>query len=607
MKSFSKKTILKNWLGLAIAFIPVAALITLIYIRMTSIDQVYGAAVGCSGCFNQSVFIHDLPHLLFLVLAMLLGFSLKNRVLSRIFRLIGMLALFIFISDLVVHKELSTRLLLNDALVFLKQSVIIAEHLISTDFISSSSVILSTSAVIITVVLLLIWPSLTLLSRRSSKALTAMLCIAFIASMFIPTTQYVHNWALVNVVAINLQRGETTAYGEKTVRKVIATANNVQTPSCTPGHNERYDLIVLILESWSPYQSALFSGINDWTPRLDAIAQQNTYYLNMHASGFTTNEGLMGMLGGVELLSTGKTRTPFVTAWGYDRTLPKLLKKNDYYTSFLTTGNLDFSNKNQWLEHIGFDYLEGHDHPFYDGMKRMHFGAAPDEALYKRSLQHLDEVEDGQSPTERDPYLVVIENVSSHHPYVHPHTGERDSKAVFRYMDDTAADFYQALKARNYFEHGRLLIISDHRAMMPVGKDELDLLKRAALSKIPAILIGPDAPQGAVETLYHHTDLLDTMQRSTSNEFCGEHGIRDLLAPGETEPRCIFHGRGDSRDLVNVFCPNGEGTIKLAGDKTSMSDSKGLSKDQQQDLINWLNHYRIMRDAKQEQWNNSHP
>jgi hypothetical protein len=143
--------------------------------------------------------------------------------------------------------------------------------------------------------------------------------------------------------------------------------------------------------------------------------------------------------------------------------------------------------------------------------------------------------------------------------------------------------------------------------MMPVGKDELNLLKRAALSKIPAILIGPGAPQGAVETLYHHTDLLDTMQRSTSNEFCGEYGIRDLLAPVETAPRCIFHGRGDSRDLVNVFCPNGEGTIKLAGDKTSMSDSKGLNQDQQQDVINWLNHYRILRDAKQEQWNNSHP
>ncbi len=606
MKPVAKKTMLKNGLGLLIALVPIAALLALIYTRMSSVDRAYGKAVGCSGCFNQSVFIHDLPHLLFLALAILLGFSIKNWVLNRFFRFLSLLALLIFVSDLVVHKELSTRLLLNDAWVFIKQSYIIGDHLINTDFINSSMTFM-VLVVLIAVILLLAWPSLTLLSRRTNTALVTTLFVSFIASMFIPTTQYVHNWALVNVIAINLKRGETTAYSEKIIEQALAADNNKSALLCSPGQNERYDLIVLILESWSPYQSALFSGINDWTPRLDSIAKQHSYYTNMHAMGFTTNEGLMGMLGGVELLSTGKSRTPFVTAWGYEKTLPKILKNNGYYTSFLTTGNLNFSHKDKWLEHIGFDDIEGNKHPFYDGMKRMHFGAAPDEALYQRTLQHLNQIEGGKSHNARAPYLVVVESVSSHHPYIHPHTGERDSQAVFGYMDDTAADFYQALEARGYFEHGRLLIISDHRAMMPVTSDEQTLLKRATLSQIPAILVGPGAPQGAVDVGFHQSDLLATMERSTSKEFCGEHGVRDLLAPTETTQRCLYHGRGDSRELVNVFCPDGEGTIRLSGDKTRMFQAEGLSKARQKEVVEWLNNYRILRDIRQQEWKDAQP
>ena len=178
---------------------------------------------------------------------------------------------------------------------------------------------------------------------------------------------------------------------------------------------------------------------------------------------------------------------------------------------------------------------------------------------------------------------------------------------MFGYMDDTAADFYQALEARGYFEHGRLLIISDHRAMMPVTSDEQTLLKRATLSQIPAILVGPGAPQGAVDVGFHQSDLLATMERSTSKEFCGEHGIRDLLAPTETTQRCLYHGRGDSRELVNVFCPDGEGTIRLSGDKTRMFQAEGLSKARQKEVVEWLNNYRTLRDIRQQEWKDTQP
>lgn len=133
------------------------------------------------------------------------------------------------------------------------------------------------------------------------------------------------------------------------------------------------------------------------------------------------------------------------------------------------------------------------------------------------------------------------------------------------------------------------------------------LLKRAALSQTPAILVGPNTAKGAIDVAYHQRDLLDTMQRSTDQEFCSSNGVRNLFAPAETTPRCLYHGRGDSRELVNVFCPDGEATIRFAGDKTHMYQVEGLSKTRQAEVLEWLNQYRILRDVRQKEWQTNNP
>lgn len=49
------------------------------------------------------------------------------------------------------------------------------------------------------------------------------------------------------------------------------------------------DVVVLILESWSAYQSALWGGLgNDWTPRLDALARENVWFSNLRCPGRVT-------------------------------------------------------------------------------------------------------------------------------------------------------------------------------------------------------------------------------------------------------------------------------------------------------------------------------
>lgn len=586
---------LRNGIALGIICIFAALIIALLVIRVTHVDRVFGTNVGCSGCFNRSVVIHDLPYLSVLLLLLMGGFVLRLSWLRLLLRLAVLAGVGVYALDILVSREMFTRLRFGDVLVFAGQPEILVRHVESTGLIGGG---LSGWAVGLAgaVVVFLLWPGLSRIRPRLQAGAAAIPVIGIAVGMSVFPGQYVHDWALVSVVESNFNTGVSRPYSRDTVERALALPER---PRCSAGRGERGNLIILILESWSPYQSALFGGINDWTPELDAIARGNAYYTRNHAAGFTTNEGLMGLLAGMELLSPIKpffSATPFETTWGLERTLPRLLSGRGYRTSFLTTGDLGFTRKGEWLKDIGFDYVEGHDHPAYNGLSRLHFNSAPDAALYARVLSHIEEL------GERTPFLIVIESVSSHHPYVHPQTHERSAEAVFRYMDRAAADFYRALEARGFFDNGRLYVTSDHRAMVPVSSEERAVLGRNVMSKVPAIWVGRGVPHGEVSVPFHQADLIDTLDRATATTACGVRGIRDMLIPQETEPRCLYHARGDNRDYVDAFCPAGEGTIRLAGDATRIIDANGLAGATGDAAVAELVRYRLRRDLHHDAW-----
>ncbi|WP_341646897.1 sulfatase-like hydrolase/transferase [Thauera sp. SDU_THAU2] len=585
-----------GWLLLAST---IGLTVTLLVTRVLQVDKDFGGAAGCSGCFYRSVVVNDLTYMSGVLLLLLLGFRLSRWPLALLARSLALFGLLIYAMDIVVAREFFARLRFSDVMQFGSDLGLLKKHVENTGLVGTK-MWLGAGAAAFALLLALLWPSLRVLRGRAALALLGLALVGMVAGQLIFPGQYVHDWGVRNVLAENLNTGVSKRYRSSMVREALAAPDSLQ---CSPGRGERDDVIVLMVESWSPYQSALFGGgLNDWTPELDAIARSNAWFSRMYAAGFTTNEGLMGLLVGAELVAPVKSffhATPFETAWGVERSLPRVLGAHGYRTSFLTTGNLSFTRKGEWLRDVGFDYVEGHDHPAYDGLPRLHFDSAPDEALYRRTLAHLDELE---SAPERQPYLLVIETVSSHHPHVHPHTGARDAESVFRYTDAQAAAFYRALQARGYFEHGSLLVISDHRAMVPVGMAERQLLGRAVLSRIPAFWAGKGVTPGEVSLPFHQADLLDTLDRATADEFCGRHGVRDMLAPEQSQPRCLYHGRGDTRDLVDVFCPDGEGTIRLSGRKTAMESAEGLSEVRAREVVDALNRYRIRADHHHEEW-----
>lgn len=582
-----------GWLLLAL---PPLLMLYVLYRRTAFIDGRIGKALECYGCFRNDVLLNDWPLAAAVLVLLLLGFACRQRWLALLPRLAALLVMLLYVTDYLTSTELSSRLVLHELPNYLADTGIIGQHLGNTGFITGPMWAAGLAAAGLSL-LLLGWPALTRLRSRSGAALMLLVLASGVAAQSWPKTRYVHSWMMQNVVQYNMQRGEMQPYSAAMIERTLA--NPPAPAACHPGLQQRHDLIVLILESWSVYQSRYFGGIHNWTPRLDSLAGQGLAFDNFHAAGFSTNEGLMSLLTSMEILATGQRRTPYITAWGGNYSLPAVMRNNGYHSSFLTSGHLGFSRKDLWLEHLGFDHIEGHNHPAYDGLPRFHFAAVADEHLYRRSLQHMTELE---QPASRKPYALVIESVSSHHPYKHPHTGSTAQADVFGYMDSAAADFIEQLRQRGFFSHGRLLVVSDHRAMVPVQPAEQQALGLATLSRIPAFWLGRDIPRGRVSEPFHQADVLPTLEHWIASEQCNPHGLRDMLSPAASTPRCVYHVRGDRREAVNLFCPDGQGEIRLAGDRTRFERAQGISAPQQKQALHWLNHYRMQRDNRHGRW-----
>lgn len=565
--------------------------------RAAYINRTFGANINCGDCLTYPLLLHDLLYLASLLALLILSFRLHWCFCYLILRTLAVAGIIVYVADIAVMNEFFTRLRLGDVRIYSEQLPVVWQHIQNTGALAGYGGLLL--LLVALTLMLVVLPPTGRISRRTAALMLLLPAAGTVAGAILTPTSYVHDWALRNVMAANFNTGVAVPYSDQLRQKVLnpETENLAQ---CQPGEGRAPDIVLLILESWSPYQSRLWSGLNDWTPNLDELAQQHSWYSRVHAGGFTTNEGLISILTGLEYIAPVKSffhLMPFESAWETPEKLPAMLRRHqDYRSAFLTSGNLDFSGKRKWLQSLEFDMLEGHDYAGYKGQSRLHFDAVPDEVLYQRSLEYIDRNRNGKQPL-----FVTIENVSTHHPYIHPITGERSAEAVFRYMDKTATDFYFELREAGFFDNGLMIIISDHRAMVPIPAEEAEALGQSAASLIPAIIIGGPQPAGEIDTPFHQSDLLPSLEALVADEYCQPGPHRNLFRPEATEPRCLFHARGDNRSRLDVFCPSGNAVVALKGDDTELVKSRSIGSDQQERIIDTVNAHRIIGDERTRQ------
>ncbi len=551
--------------------------------RIKIVDQFAGSAFGLVDVYDLAIVNADAPLMAAIVL-MLLGAWYCHRYIAIFLRTAAVLLILFYLADLVVLKNFGIRILFTSVQQYGQDTGLVWEQL--EQFLGG------TRLLIFKLFLLVVFFVTILLPVRKPKRL---IIIAYSSFFFLATTaallpwkvDYVNNWMIKNYLNANLFVPQARVYSDAEKQDIFAITE--ETKQCARGLSKRKNVTILLLESWSPYQSQLFSGLNNWTPELDSFAQQAVIYPNMHANGFSTNTGLIGLLGGVRVYAPFshifRFAVTFRSVWGISDTLPELFNSNGYHTAFLTTGPLSFSGKEPWLKDIGFAETDDNKNPFYESWKKVQFGAASDEALYKRSLEWISAQPDGQ------PWMLTLETVSTHQPYLNPETGKPDLEGVFRFADHKAGSFIRDLQANNYFDDGVLVVMGDHRSMTPMTDEEVKLLGQAAFSKVPFFILGEGQAFSHPGT-FQLSDILPSFRYWLSDEVC-QSETSAVLFDHEAEGRCAFHIRGADPSLVDVFCPQGQGQVKLNGDDTRFIQNSGISTQKQDELIRIIGQQRL--------------
>lgn len=365
---------------------PLIILIPLIY-RAYIVNQFYSGFVSCNNCFFSLVILSDAIIFFSIFLTILLSVIVSRYLWRVLLRLVAVFAGLLYVADIGIYTQFDTRLYFEDVTRFGAA----LEPVISQALTTAGSGWEWYVAGLIVVVII----GFTFISRMAGttgKWLLALATAIFLMLSLVPIkTTYIHSWAYKNFIDVNLGNTQTTEYTDDYIEKLNAGYKR-PTAACFNGLGEKPDIILIVVESLSNYQSKLLSGFNDLLPNLDRLAKSNTYYSHFLANHFATNPGLAHLLTGSTIIAPadgGRIAHPFETAWDNNNTLPDFLAEHGYFSAYLTSGDLGFAMMREWLQHIGFDHVEGGEFEGYTGKQRTAFNAIPDEVLLDRSLSFI--------------------------------------------------------------------------------------------------------------------------------------------------------------------------------------------------------------------------
>jgi lipoteichoic acid synthase len=244
--------------------------------------------------------------------------------------------------------------------------------------------------------MLLARPARSMLRSWSSPVAALPLAMLWI----VPVPGYVYTFVdrplYENFIECNHDFFVRNTFSDAFRARILASPPPVETE--VPGRRRRLNVILVIVESLSAYQSRYFSGIEDWTPRLDGIARQETALTNFYANGWDTTGGVVCLLTrAVPFVAElrGSRAATFVPDGGtyftdyldVPHALPRVLSQQGYSTEFVAAGRVRLWGQDTWLSNVGFQKIVADDDPRFAGQKlRGPFNCVLDRALYPVAL-----------------------------------------------------------------------------------------------------------------------------------------------------------------------------------------------------------------------------
>lgn len=267
---------------------------------------------------------------------------------------------------------------------------------------------------------------------------------------------------------------------------------------------QRPNVILVILESFSNKVIAPLGGLQGVAPNLDSLCMKSTVFTQFYSTGNRSDRGISALLGGYpSLLSTSIMVYP---EKAHSLTLlPEYFNRNNYNTSFYYGGDINFYSLKSFVLQGKYKTLVTKA-DFPSELGRMTKWGVPDGFVFEKATQDLK--------SEKEPFMKTIYTISSHAPFDVPYSKFKGTSYSDQYLNSVAytdsclGAFVDALRESPLWKNTLLIVTSDHGTNQPGPTDITD----PASYRIPLIWSGGvvDSLQ-RIETITQQCDLGTTI------------------------------------------------------------------------------------------------
>lgn len=262
----------------------------------------------------------------------------------------------------------------------------------------------------------------------------------------------------------------------------------------------RPNVVFVILESFMTINMQELGGMSGVAENMDSLSREGVLFTNFFANSFRTDRALTSIM-------SGYPAQPNTSLMRYPRKLQKMpsfpmsMKKEGYKLHYYYGGDADFASMRSYFKVCGFEEIT-EDVSFSPEESTTKWGV-PDHIVFNRLLDDIKK-------ENNNPYLKVIQTLSSHVPYDVPFRKKLDDPYLnsVAYTDSCLGDFIRKFKQTEDWDNSIVVMVADHAMTYPYDIDYREVNRY----RIPLLIVGGalNSPM-RVETYASQIDITATL------------------------------------------------------------------------------------------------
>ena len=268
------------------------------------------------------------------------------------------------------------------------------------------------------------------------------------------------------------------------------------------GEPQRYNVVVILMESMSASLMQTFGQKEPLTPTLDSLYAHSLAFTHFYSAGIHTNHGITATLYSFPALMKRNLMKGTVTP--RRQGVATVLKQEGYHNLFFMTHESQYDNMNAFLRTNGYDEIYSQES--YPSDEVVNSFGVPDHYLFNYALPVINRV-----AARHKPFMATILTISNHPPYIlpqwmKPRTSQPETQIV-EYADHCLGEFLAQARRQPWYDHTVFVLLADHGKLVGEADSELP----QSYNHIPCIIFGPGVEQGVYDGLATQVDVMPTL------------------------------------------------------------------------------------------------